>query len=264
DAARWQFRFVSKEAEALLGFPLQTWIDQPNFWAERMHPDDLKWVVDFSSNAIANKRQHVIEYRMRAADDRIVWVRDSVRVITENQVTKELIGVMLDVTEQKSAEDQIRKSREQLRALAAHLQFVREEERAKIAREIHDELGQILTACKMDLGLMKNIMADPGRSKRKQELMKEVNSLSALLDHAIKSVRKSVTELRPETLDHLGLSAAIEWQAQEYQNRTGIQVTFLSDLDTSDLSRDLATAVFRIFQETLTNVARHANASKVD
>jgi signal transduction histidine kinase/putative methionine-R-sulfoxide reductase with GAF domain len=151
-----------------------------------------------------------------------------------------------------------RVAREQLRDLASYLQTVREEERARIAREIHDEFGQALTALKIDLSwLTKRLPAD------KPSLAQKASAMSDVIDSTIQTVRRVVTELRPGLLDDLGLAAAIEWQAQEFAERTGMDCELhLGDKDIA-LDRDLGTAIFRIFQETLTNVVRHAEATVV-
>ena len=158
----------------------------------------------------------------------------------------------------KQAEDEQRRSFEQLRALAARMQTAREEERARVAREIHDELGQALTAIKIDLtALLPNVLADPGPK------LPRYQTVFRVLDEAIQSVRRIATDLRPGVLDDLGLLAAIEWAVEEFQARTGIQsYVSLPDADLA-LDAESATALFRILQEALTNVARHARATRV-
>lgn len=147
---------------------------------------------------------------------------------------------------------------DQLRALAARLQTVREEERTTVAREIHDELGQALTAIKIDLtAVLRELPTDEG------PIVQRSQSTLILLDEAIESVRKIATELRPGILDDLGLVAAVEWAAEEFQARTGTKCEVsLPDADIA-MDPECTTALFRIFQETLTNVARHAKATKV-
>jgi PAS domain S-box-containing protein len=169
------------------------------------------------------------------------------------------IAIVRDNTERKRAQQELSHSHEQLRALAAHLQSIREEERFRIAREIHDELGQSLTGLKLDLAwIMSRLPADG------PPLRQRAKTMSALIDNTIQTVRRIATDLRPGILDNLGLVAALEWQAAEFQNRTGIQCRCLSRLDDTGLDAERRTALFRIFQETLTNVARHSQATIVE
>ena len=161
--------------------------------------------------------------------------------------------------ERDRAEREIKNSREQLRNLSAHLQSVREEERTRMAREIHDELGQSLTALKMDVSwLNRRFREEEAAFQNKLAAMEEV------IDRTIQTVQKLSGELRPGILDDLGLAAAIEWQAQEFQDRTGIECEVSLSPEEIILDRDQSTTMFRIFQETLTNVIRHAGATKVE
>lgn len=152
---------------------------------------------------------------------------------------------------------------DQLRALAGRLQAVREEERTRIARAIHDELGQALTALKMDLAWLQTRLAKSRKEEWVPPLLVRAKGMSQLLDDLVQKVRHIATELRPGVLDNLGLAAAIEWQAQDFQNRSGIRCRVATDLKDLDLERDRSTAAFRILQEALTNVARHASANEV-
>jgi signal transduction histidine kinase len=149
-------------------------------------------------------------------------------------------------------------SSEQLRSLAARLQSIREEERSRIAREVHDVLGQALTGIKMDATWIAAHLPDTHA-----KVAARAKSMSELIDSTIQTVRRIATDLRPGILDNLGLVAAVEWQAGEFQTRTGIDCRVHATLRDLTISIDSATAVFRIFQETLTNVARHAQATAV-
>jgi len=152
---------------------------------------------------------------------------------------------------------------EQLSALPDRVERVREEERSGIAREIHDELGQALTGLKMDVACVGRRLARP-EGISSEELRDRLAAMSDLIDETINQVRRISSALRPGVLDHLGLLAACEWQAQDFQKRTGTRCVLASNLAETALERDLSTAVLRIFQEALTNVARHANATRVD
>jgi PAS domain S-box-containing protein len=173
-----------------------------------------------------------------------------------NRINQEL---RTEIVERQRAEEQLKSSLDQLRALAARIQSVREEERASVSREIHDELGQACTAIKMDLAMV-------GRkiSKRQVRLRTKLNSANKLVDDMIFTLRRIASELRPRTLDDLGLTAALESQAQEFESRTGIHCHVILPSDPVVLDAERSTAIFRIFQESLTNVARHANARHVE
>ena len=154
--------------------------------------------------------------------------------------------------------EQVRANEEQLRNLTKYLQMAREEERTRIAREIHDEFGQALTALKIDLSwLTKRLPPEQPALLEKTKIMVD------LLDATMQAVRRVATELRPGMLDDLGLLAAIEWQAQEFAERTGLECELNLGEESPPFARDLNTAIFRIFQETLTNVARHAEATRL-
>ena len=166
--------------------------------------------------------------------------------------------MVTDITDRRRAEEQLRASREELENLSAHLESVREEERTNTAREIHDQLGQILTVLNIDLSwLIKRL------PKEQESLTQRASSMYELLDTAIQTVKRISAELRPGVLDDLGLAAAIEWQGAEFEKRTGIKFEMTSNPHDIVLERDRSTAIFRIFQETLTNVIRHANATQV-
>lgn len=163
-----------------------------------------------------------------------------------------------NLAEHKRAEEELESSREQLRNLARYLESAREGERSRIARELHDEMGQALTALKMDLSWLNKALP-----KDQITLREKTTSMSKLTDTAIKTVKRISTELRPGILDDLGLAAAIEWQAEEFQQRTGIKCEVSLYPEDISLDQVLSTAIFRVLQETLTNVARHTQATKV-
>jgi signal transduction histidine kinase len=166
-------------------------------------------------------------------------------------------GIQRDVTDRHRATEQVRISAEQLRALASRLQKVREEERTEVAREIHDELGQALTGLKLDISWMKS------RLPRDHEMMSQCTSIIQRIDQTLNAVRRIATELRPSILDQLGLAAALEWQGQEFRARTGIEVTTEILTDDTVIPDDLGSSAFRILQESLTNVLRHSEATRV-
>ena len=187
---------------------------------------------------------------MRIEGDYMVMYDDHGRIVGH-------FGIQRDVTERHRARETLQASREQLRALASRLQKVREEERTEMAREIHDELGQALTGLKLDISWMKN------RLPRDHEVMAQCASIIERIDQTINVVRRIATTLRPSVLDQIGLAAALEWQGQEFRARTGIEVVVEQACNGIPIPDDLGSSAFRIVQESLTNVARHAKATHV-
>ena len=157
----------------------------------------------------------------------------------------------------------LERSRQQLRALAARLESVQEKERARISREIHDELGQELTGLKMQLAWLERRLSWPETNdSRRAELQNHLQEMTRQIDVSIRSVRRIASDLRPEVLDRFGLCEALEWQTQEFQKKAGIRCSFQCVCVDNNLERELATAIFRIAQEALTNIMRHARATR--
>ena len=164
----------------------------------------------------------------------------------------------IEIKERVNTEDRLIKSKEQLRGLSNQLQTVREEEKAHIAREVHDELGQTLTALKMELGcLSHDLQSVPDIAQQR------IGGMNTLIDNTIQSVQRIATELRPQILDVLGLGEAVRWETSEFEKRTGIQCQLQWPPSNTELNRDIKITVFRIFQETMTNISRHSGAKQV-
>ena len=248
--------FVNQRWRDYTGISLEDELEAPT---RAMHPEDLPGAMEQWLVAMSAGDAYEAEMRLRRADGEYRWflVR-TVPLRDEQRNIVKWFGTSTEIEDRKRAEKILFRSFEQLRALTARLQSVREEERARMAREIHDELGQALTAIKIDLAsLVNDLPPDQKQAVRVESIMK-------LIDGTIQTVRRISTELRPGILDDLGLVAAVEWAAEEFEARTG--TTCAVSVPPGDLALDpeRATALFRIFQETLTNVARHANATEVD
>ena len=162
-------------------------------------------------------------------------------------------------SERRQAEMELKRSQELFRSLSEHLQEIREEERTRIARKIHDDMGQALTALKIDLSWLNKRLAED-----QDAIREKLQSMNSLIDETIETVHNVSEDLRPGILDDFGLAAAIEWQAEEFQKRTGIECTAGFPPEEFDLSKEKSTNLFRIVQESLTNVIRHAAATKVE
>lgn len=169
-----------------------------------------------------------------------------------------VLFISRDVSQREEAERKIKDTGERLRNLALHLQNIREEERTLIVREIHDELGQMLTFLKIQIALVGKKLNDD------QQILKDkIDSSLKLIDDSINSIQRIAEKLRPNILDELGIGPAIDWQAKDFSDRTGIECVCDLPKEEPFLDKEKSTAVFRIFQEALTNIARHANADKV-
>lgn len=249
--------FWSQETYRIFGFdPAETNASINGTFLARIHPEDRPKIEGGLKAATVQKGSYAADYRIVLPDGSIKHIHDVVYPVTnEAGDVVERYGVIMDVTERKRTEEELERSRDQLRALAGRLQKVREEERTRVAREIHDELGQALTAIKIDFSSL--CRALPADKKQESE------SILKLVDETLQSVRRISTELRPPILDAVGLMAAVEWAGEEFAARTGTKCRL--DLPQEDLviDQEPATALFRIFQETLTNVARHAGATEV-
>jgi signal transduction histidine kinase len=256
---RLSFAYVSHGCEALTGLPeaalradasaflnLIPADERPHFLAtleaSAAHMSAWNWSGRLRSPHESTERWINIRARPRPGElDEVLWD-----------------GLVYDDTQARLAQRELERSREELRSLSRHLQTVREEEKARIAREVHDELGSTLTALRMDLDWMATRLPSdmaPLREKR--------SAMVKLVESAVAATRKIVTDLRPSVLDDLGLAAAVRWQASEFQKHTGVAIEVEAPYEDAPIQRDTALALFRIFQETLTNVARHAKATHV-
>ena len=248
--------FVNQRWRDYTGISLEDELEAPT---RAMHPEDLPGVVEQWLVAMDAGEPYEHEMRLRRADGEYRWFL--VRTVPLRDEQRNIIkwfGTSTEIEDRKRAEKILFRSFEQQRALTARLQSVREEERARMAREIHDELGQALTAIKIDVAsLVSELPPEQTQALRRKSIMK-------LIDETIQTVRRISTELRPGILDDLGLVAAVEWAAEEFQARTGTKCHISLPRADLPLDPEHATALFRIFQETLTNAARHANATEVN
>lgn len=249
----------SDEVYRILGYAPRSFEPSHERLIERIHPDDRERLDRCLDEAIARGSACGLEFRVLRPDGGERFVRMRGEILQDDQGKgRTVVGTLLDFTDHRRNELSLERSRETLRKLAAHLQTVREEQRAEIAREIHDEMGQGLTAMKIDLVRLRSRLE--GSESKVTDLL---GSLLGSLDATMTAVQRIMAELRPSVLDDLGLAAAIEWLARQFTERTGIAC----DLDLPDagpdLSQDARTALFRILQESLNNVARHAGATTV-
>jgi len=245
------------------------------------HPDGTRYPVDDCPIFRA-----FIQGEPCRIDSEVLWRRDgtsfpaeySSHPIVDAGVVRGAVVAFVDISERKLADELLRRAKaelelrveqrtselsvavERLRELSAHLEGVREAERTRIAREIHDELGSLLVALKFDVNWIRKRVATEAELERKCQAM------SGLIERAVENVGRIITDLRPSILDHQGLWAALEWQAQEFSDSTEIPCRWHMHIAPNAQTPEgpMAIAVFRIFQEMLSNVARHAHATSVD
>ena len=230
-----------------------------------IHPEDRDWLRSVIENSIKTHEPFSIYYRITLSTGELRILHAHGAVVTDEHGNAiRMHGAAQDVTERMQAEERLRETTEQLRALSARIHSAKEEEGTRIAREIHDELGAALTSLRWDLESFDKIISESGDQSQLKVLRERIEAMLRLTETTIGSVRRISSELRPSVLDDLGLVEAIEWQAQQFQSRTGIICRWDCSLENLDLSREQSTAIFRIFQEALTNILRHAQATSVD
>ena len=253
--------YISSAARAITGRTPEEFYADPYLTAKAVHPDDRHLVELAEPDPRATALQTHFTLRWLHPDGKIVWAEH--RRVPVYDAAGQLIaieGIARDVTERIETQLRLRESEEQLRQLAARVEAAREDERAALARELHDELGQTLTAVKLELGRAAEAMK---REHVTPHSVDRLQSLVGLVEIGLETVKRLSTELRPPALDHLGLPAAIRWEAMSFRSRTGIRCHVRAVQEGTALNKGQQTVVFRIFQEALTNIVRHASASAV-
>lgn len=226
-----------------------------------------KDAADICEASLEQARKHGysggLQYPLKI-DGTVKWFELSVAFNSQSASTTNVFIVLVrDVTERRQAREALQQSRDELRALANRLQNGREAQRAHLAREIHDVLAQELTRLKIDISWMKRRLQTPVNDVVRENLLARAGQAMELVDSSITTVQRIATELRPVILDSLGLFAAVEWQVEDFAQRTGLSCTAEVPQNDSPPSREVAIVLFRILQESLTNIARHAHATRV-
>ena len=247
-------RMFGVESEDILGKPLLSLLPQRFRDAHNGHVQSFTHSNE-NSRTMGGPQLGIVGVRSDGTEFPIESTISQVVIDGKRQLT----AVLRDVTERRRAENELREMNHQLRGLSAALEDIREQERARIARELHDDLGQQLTGLKLELSWLGNRIKD-GRMPPNER----IEEMRQQLDAAIASVRRISTELRPIILDDLGFEEAVNWLIKEFIKRTGIHVVASLEAGEYVKNTDLATAMFRIVQESLTNIARYAQANRVD
>ncbi len=218
---------------------------------------DVFWEMD--DQVLLTRRENINEEQLTDSNGVTHTILTKKNIYVDAADEPFIVVVITDITDRKKFEDALTSSHQQLRKLSAHTEAMVEEERTRIARAVHDELGQSLTALKMDCAWLERRFTE-GQT----DLLARTQMMARMIDETITTVRRISMELRPEMLDDLGLAATLEWQLQEFKKRTGIDYTasiIPKDIRVGDT---ISTAVYRVFQETLTNIVRHAQATRID
>ena len=255
----WTMEYVSGGCESLTGYSASDLMNQKIKFNEIIHPEDRTTVWETVQEALKECRAFKMNYRIQDlfGNEKMVWEQGR-GVYSDSGELIALEGFITNITDRYKMEEELKSSHEKLRNFSNSLQSIREKEKSRIARQVHDELGQSLTALKMDIShLEKNLSSD------RANILEQFQSMTKIIDTTIQSVQRIAMELRPPILDAFGLCEAIAWQAGEYNKKLGIQFDLNCLQEHVDLEKDLETTLFRIFQETLTNIVRHAEASQV-
>ena len=244
------------------------------FESEIYRRDGAKIWISENSVAVRDKKGKIIGFQgttiettdRKLAEAELQKARDELEEKVAERTaelarTNEIL--MAEIAERQRIENKLLTSQKQLRDLSAHLESVREEERKYLARELHDELGQTLTALKIDLTKLGEKMPNVQNENVRLQILERIPAMIVIVDMAMETTRKITAELRPGILDELGLVAAAEWLVQEFQKRTGIKCGLKIDFEDKDFPQNIKTAMFRILQECLTNITRHAAAQNV-
>ena len=247
----------SDETYRIFGYEPYTVQPSMELFYSSMHPDDAPYMQRAFSDAWDFGTPFSQDHRLVLPGGEVRFVHEQAEIMFDNAgKPQKWVGTIQDITERKRIEEELKSSLEQLQQLSQYIEQVRENERIAISRELHDDLGQALTAVKIDLGIIKHKISD-------EEVVLKINKVTALVGDTIKTVQRLTSQLRPEIIDDLGLEAAIEWYTNEFSERTAIEISL--DMDTvNSISSGDSLIIFRILQESLTNIARHSKATRVD
>jgi two-component system sensor histidine kinase UhpB len=255
----------SEGMQKLFGYRREDISSNFEWWLDRVHPEDRERVMKSITGVVGSGGTHWSgEYRFRRRDETYASVLDRGFIILDAAGKPvRLVGGLSDVSEQRMAERALGSYREQLRALTARLQSLREEERTSVARDIHDDLGQTLTAIKLNLDWLEGRIEKQKDNVTFNPLLDRVVETNEMTESAIRSVQRIASDLRPALLDTLGLEEALREESRRFEERSSIKCELDLPLEPLRLPPQISIAIFRVFQEALTNVVRHAKATTV-
>lgn len=258
DAQTFAFTFVSEQAERILGYPLERWMNEPDFWPNHIHEEDRSWAVNYCAQTTAKGQSHQFEYRMHAADGRIIWMRDIVTVVMEEGKPVRLSGIMFDINEQKKMEEELHnKELSQQKLITEITILAQEKERNELGLELHDNINQLLSVVKLYLGLAKT------EKVYNEEL---IDKSYHHLEEAMHDIRKLSHSLVSPSLGHDGLKEALENLIESVQDPQKINIQLFIDEDYEALliDKNKELMLYRIIQEQLNNILKYANANEIN
>ena len=252
--------YFSPQFKRIMGYEDNEFPNERQAHFGAINAEDVERVTQSMTAHLSHRQSYDVQYRVRTKSEEWRWVHSRGQALwNERGEPYRMVGWILDITDRKRDEEALRASREEMRRLSAHIQHVREEEKARIARELHDDLGQQLTALKMAASLLEN----GARTDQPWPSKSALNGIYAMIDELVASIRHIAADLHPVILDDLGLIPAIDNLIDEFSARYRISVIRHIDSDAIVFNRECRIDIFRLVQEALTNVARHSGASEV-
>jgi PAS domain S-box-containing protein len=249
--------YISEGVKDLSGYPSWDFLmNRVRSFASLIYIDDKERVMKSIRDALIEKNHFTIEYRIVSAQNEIKWIWERGRGVFAKDNAIAIEGFFSDITDKKKVEEELKSSLEQQHQLTRYIEKVREEERVAISRELHDDLGQALTAVKIDLGTIRQNVFE-------KDVILRISKVSELVSETIKTVQRLTSQLRPQIIDDLGLESAIEWYTKEFEERSRIKI-ILALNSGFVIAPDASLIIFRVMQEALTNIARHSKATKVN
>ena len=263
DPSKGRMLYISPGYQEIWGRTCESLYASPRSWLDSIHPDDQPRIFE-TSHTKQMDGSYNEEYRIVRPDGSIRWIHDRAFPIRDDFGTVyRIAGIAEDITERKLLQDKVRDSNQALGSLAVRLQTIREDERTRISRDLHDQLGQALVTSKFYLQWMDQALSAGNFSNALPVWQSRLKAVIQEMDMTLAAVQKICFDLRPAELDQLGLGAALERQVQEFASRTGIACETEVHIDDTRMTTEQATVLFRVLQEALTNIARHAGATHV-
>lgn len=255
--------YVSPKVENLLGFTPEQWCNDPELRIRQLHELDRDDVLNAVASALSTQEPLSIDYRIRHNDGSVRWFHDEARVVADaNGKPLFMQGVVLDITDRKQAQEELERSHKELKKLISALDALREEEQKRLAQEMHDDLGQLLGAMKMDLSVLAQHL--PRNDAKDAKLLERLDNINDLVNAMVTSVRRIISDLPPKILDDAGLFEALELLGKNFEKRHQIKCRVHLPEFAPAFEQKTAASVYRMIQESLNNVAKHACATEVD